>query len=222
MQTPLSCIPTKRQEEWWLQRHSEKLAEKISKQPNKSKSFDLIFIGDSIIHAWELEGKLAWQANFSHLSTLNLGYAGDRTEHVLWRLGNAEIDNIQAKYVVLLIGTNNAGHRHDNPAQIADGVKQIVSIIRMKLPGCKIILTAIFPRSRNKHKRMRKAINASNDIIQTLANQDSIIWFDINQHFLDEQGILHESVMSDLLHPNASQYEVWAKELIKLIPLPST
>jgi len=50
MQTPLSCIPTKR------------------------------------IEAWELQGKLAWQANFGDLSALNLGYAGDRTEHVLWRL----------------------------------------------------------------------------------------------------------------------------------------
>lgn len=217
----MSCIPTKRTEEWWLQRHAQKMAEKASvkttKKTDNFKFFDLVFIGDSIVHAWELEGEDAWHTHFGHLSTLNLGYAGDRTEHVLWRIENGEIDNIEASYVVLLIGTNNAGHRHDKPNEIADGVKQIIGTIIQKIPHCKIILTAIFPRSRNKQKRMRKAVDASNVIIQTLANNDSIIWLDINQHFIDDTGVLHESVMPDLLHPNALQYELWANELSKFI-----
>jgi lysophospholipase L1-like esterase len=225
MQLPLSCIPTKRTEEWWLQRHAQKMTEKaVSETTNKTdnnKPFDLIFIGDSIVHAWELEGEDAWHTHFGHLTTLNLGYAGDRTEHVLWRIENGEIDNIEASYVVLLIGTNNAGHRHDKPSEIADGIKRIIATITKKIPHCKIILTALFPRSRNKHKRMRRAVDETNDIICTLANSHPIIWFDINQHFLDDTGVLHESVMPDLLHPNALQYEIWAKELTKFIsPFP--
>jgi lysophospholipase L1-like esterase len=221
MRPILSCIPTKRTEAWWMQRHvqkmTEKAATKAADKTNTSKSFDLVFIGDSITHAWEIEGKNAWHTHFSHLTTLNLGYAGDRTEHVLWRIENGEIDSIEVSYVVLLIGTNNAGHRHDKPSEIADGIKCIIGKITEKLPRCKIILTAIFPRSKNKNKRMRKAVDASNIIIKSLANNDLIVWFDINQHFLDDIGILHESVMPDLLHPNALQYELWAKELIKFI-----
>jgi lysophospholipase L1-like esterase len=221
LRPPLSCIPTKRTEEWWMQRHVQKMTDKTSKittdKTNNYKSFDLIFIGDSIIHAWELEGEDAWHAHFGHLSTLNLGYAGDRTEHVLWRIEQGEIDSIEASYVVLLIGTNNAGHRHDKPNEIADGIKCIVVSITKKIPDCKIILTALFPRSRNKHKRMRRAVDETNDIIRKLANNHSVIWFDINQHFLDDTGVLHESVMPDLLHPNALQYEIWAKELTKFI-----
>lgn len=213
MQIPLSCIPTKRSEEWWLQRHIEKLAKKTK----SVKPIDLIFIGDSIVHAWELEGKSAWQAHFSHLTTLNLGYAGDRTEHALWRLRNGELDNVNAKFVVLLIGTNNAGHRHDKPEEIASGIKFLIRLIRDKVPNCKIILTAIFPRSRNKHKRMRKIVDITNDIIRTFADDNSVIWFNINAHFLDAEGVLHETVMPDLLHPNALQYEVWGKTLATLL-----
>ena len=92
IQLSLSCIPTKRTEEWWVQRHAQKMTEKAATKTkdktNNSKSFDLIFIGDSIVHAWELEGDVAWQTHFGHLTTLNLGYAGDRTEHVLWRIEN--------------------------------------------------------------------------------------------------------------------------------------
>lgn len=209
MQIPLSCIPTKRTEEWWLQRHAEKLTEKSK----AAKTFDLIFVGDSIVHAWESEGKSAWQTHFGHLTTLNLGYAGDRTEHALWRLQNGELDNVNAKFVVLLIGTNNAGHRHDKPDEIAAGIKHIISSIREKMPNSKIILSAIFPRSRNKRKRMRIIVDKTNDIIQTFTNNNSIIWFDINTHFLDADGVLHETVMPDLLHPRALQYEIWGKML---------
>jgi len=214
MQAPLSCIPTKRTEEWWLNRHLEKLAET---QTKSIEAVDLIFIGDSIVHAWESEGKTAWQNHFSDLSTLNLGFAGDRTEHVLWRLENGQLDNIEAKFVVLLIGTNNAGHRHDQPEEIASGIKLLIRLIRDKQPDCKIILSAIFPRSRNKHKRMRKIVDNTNNIIRTFADDNSIIWLDINAHFLDHEGVLHETVMPDLLHPNALQYEIWGKTLEKLL-----
>ncbi len=213
MQPPLSCIPTKRSEEWWLRRHTEKLTEKSK----IASPIDLIFIGDSIVHAWELEGKAAWQSYFGHLSTLNLGYAGDRTEHALWRIENGELDNVSANFVVLLIGTNNAGHRHDSPEDIASGVRLLVRLIRDKLPKCKVVLTAIFPRSRNKHKRMRKTVDITNDIIQAFADDNSIIWFDINNHFLDAEGVLHEAVMPDLLHPNALQYEIWGEMLEKAL-----
>jgi lysophospholipase L1-like esterase len=209
MQIPLSCIPTKRSEEWWLLRHAEK--------SKSAKPFDLIFVGDSIVHAWESEGKLAWQTHFGHLTTLNLGYAGDRTEHALWRLQNGELDNINAKFVVLLIGTNNAGHRHDKPEEIASGIKHLMGLIGDKIPNCKIVLTAIFPRSRNKHRRMRKIVDKTNDIIQTFADNNSVIWLDINAHFLDADGVLHETVMPDLLHPKALQYEIWGEILAKLL-----
>jgi lysophospholipase L1-like esterase len=222
-QKPLSCIPTQRLEEWWLQRHTDKLAEKANTELNNTekkitkRTFDLVFIGDSIVHAWELEGESAHNKYLSKLNILNLGFAGDRTEHALWRIEQGEIDNIQAKYVILLIGTNNAGHRHDKPAEIAAGVQSIIKSIQKKLPNSTIILTAIFPRSRNRNKRMRKAVEASNGIIQSFANNNSVLWFDINERFLDEDGVLYESVMPDLLHPNAEQYEIWARELVSFV-----
>ena len=209
MNIPDSAIATKRTERWWLDRH----ADKISEGNAVTRDFDIIFVGDSIVHAWETDGELAWNHYFANHTVLNLGFAGDRTEHLLWRLENGEIDKLKTDYVVVLIGTNNAGHRHDTPQDIAIGINAILACIRRKLPACTIILTAIFPRSRNQHKRMRKTVDATNVIIQEYANTNSIVWFDINHHFLDQQAILHESVMPDLLHPNAAQYELWAREI---------
>jgi beta-glucosidase len=213
MTKQLSVIPTKRSEVWWLQRHQQKLAEVAE----LTSPTEYLFLGDSITHAWEVEGEGTWQQYFGHMSALNLGYAGDRTEHLLWRIQNGEIDNLEAKWIILLIGTNNAGHRLDPPEEISAGVNAILLTLKTRLPHSKIVLMAIFPRSRNNHKPMRQRLNLTNQLIKQLTDNQQVFWLDINQHFLNDDGVLLESVMPDLLHPNSAQYEVWAQQIQSLL-----
>jgi hypothetical protein len=92
---------------WWMKRHNENIA-KIKKNPPQ-----VVFVGDSITHFWESHGKKTWQDVFEKepYSAISLGYSGDRTEHVIWRIvEGGELDGYSAKAVVLMIGTNNTGH----------------------------------------------------------------------------------------------------------------
>ena len=213
MISPLSIIPTERSEGWWLARHQQKLKElQAINQP-----IDILFLGDSITHAWEVQGENAWQHYFANHRVFNLGFAGDRTEHLLWRMQNGEIEQLSTKWIVLLIGTNNAGHRLDHPDAIAEGVKHILQHLNRQLPNSKILLMAMFPRSRNTHKPMRQRVDASNALIKKFADGKQINWLDINQTFLTEHGVLLESVMPDLLHPNSAQYDIWAKAVLLYI-----
>jgi lysophospholipase L1-like esterase len=210
---PRSIIPTERNEDWWQQRHQQKIAE----LQGINQPIELIFLGDSITHAWEVEGEAYWQQHFAHPKALNLGYAGDRTEHLLWRIQNGEINNLSPKWVVLLIGTNNAGHTHDSPEEIAAGVKAILDELKQRLPNSKILLMAIFPRSRNKSKRMRKRVDSANMLMKQYSDEKQVLWLDINHHFLSDEGVLLESVMPDLLHPNSAQYYIWTKAVLSFI-----
>jgi lysophospholipase L1-like esterase len=213
MSKPLSVIPTERTEDWWLTRHQQKLKElKASDQP-----IDILFLGDSITHAWEVEGEEYWQQHFAHPKAFNLGFAGDRTEHLLWRIQNGELDSLSPKWVVLLMGTNNAGHRLDAPEDIAAGVQSILDELLHRLPTSKVLLMAIFPRSRNTNKPMRQRVDASNALIKTFTDGKQIHWLDINHQFLTENGVLLESVMPDLLHPNATQYHKWGHAILSYI-----
>ena len=133
---------------WWLARHQQKLAE-IAQKGSKAQ---LVFLGDSITHAWEDFGEQTWQQYYQSLDAINLGYAGDRTENLLWRIQNGELDGLNPKLVVLLIGTNNAGHRKEHPDDTALGIQVILQTISDKLPNCKILLLAIFPRGRFTHR----------------------------------------------------------------------
>jgi beta-glucosidase len=206
---PLSVIPTERSEGWWQQRHQQKRSElqKIN------EPLDILFIGDSITHEWEAEGDEYWQQHFAHRKAFNLGFAGDRTEHLLWRIQNSGVDK-SPRWIVLLIGTNNAGHKLDPPEDIATGVLTILDELHQRLPTSKVLLMAIFPRSRNTNKPMRQRIDATNTLIRNFADGKQIHWLDINNQFLTKDGVLLESVMSDLLHLNAAQYDKWAQAVL--------
>ena len=93
-------------ENWWMDRHNN-----IVKR-NKTEETDLIFIGNSIIHHWEDTGADSWNHFFSKYNPVNMGFGGDQTQHVLWRLENGELDHINPGLAVILIGTNNASAGH--------------------------------------------------------------------------------------------------------------
>jgi beta-glucosidase len=212
-----AVTPEPRNLDWWQQRHQAILERMKQKNP------EVIFIGDSITHGWERKGKAVWEAHYAQYDALNLGYGGDRTEHVLWRLQNGEIDGIRPKLAVLMIGTNNAAREQYSAEQIAEGIQAIVCLLRQKLPDTKILILAIFPRGsqeQSQDKTQDASYNplwAKNDqvnrMISKLADGRKIFFLDINKAFLNEQGVLTRDVMPDLLHPEEKGYALWAEAM---------
>lgn len=205
MSSVLALKPMPQDTAWWLPRHEEKLALKAS-----MNQVDLVFLGDSITQAWETEGAEVWEEYYAPRHALNLGFNGDRTENVLWRLAHGEVDGIQPKLLVLLIGTNNTGHRQDSAEETTKGVEEILTVLAEKLPKTKILLLAIFPRSAKPTQKLRVLNDAINQKIQYFADNKRVFFLDINPLFLDENGRLAPHVMNDFLHPNSGQYKVWA------------
>jgi len=198
--------------DWWLPRHAQKLADaKTIKE--KGGKIDLLFIGDSITQGWEKEGAPVWKKHYAKRNTFATGFGGDRTENVLWRLQHGAVDNMTPKLVVMMIGTNNTGHRHENPATTAAGIKNLLNELQQRLPQSKILLLAVFPRDEKPDGELRQINNGLNSIIKDYADNKKIFFADINSVFLTKEGVLPETIMPDLLHPNEKGYELWAKAL---------
>ena len=192
---------------WWMPRHKEKLAQK-----EVLGDVQLVFLGDSITHAWDRMQK-PWDKHFAKYNALNIGFSGDRTEHVLWRLDHGAVDGINPKVLVMMIGTNNAGHHKEASADTALGVKAILQDLRARLPETKILMLAIFPRGKDDNDALRKLTMGTNEIIKTYADNENIFFMNINNIFLDDKRILQKSVMNDLLHPNKEMYPKWAEAI---------
>lgn len=195
-----ATVPTLRND--WLVRHEGFNA--IAKKGG----VDLLFVGDSITDFWAKAGNAIWAARYAPLKAANFGISGDKTEHVLWRLQNGNLDGIKPKVVVLMIGTNNAGR--DSAPQIAEGVTAIVLEIRKQSPATKILLLAVFPRSEKPDHPLRAKLAAVNATIAQLDDAKSVHFLDIGQKFLQADGVMSKEVMPDFLHPGAAGYQIWA------------
>jgi beta-glucosidase len=199
-----AVVPVPR-EGGWMTRHNA-FNERV-----KQGNVDLIFIGDSITQGWERAGKAVWDEYYAKRNAVNLGIGGDRTQHVLWRLDNGNIDGISPKLAVLMIGTNNSGA--NTSEQIAAGVTAIVEKLRTKLPRTKVLILGIFPRGPDRNDPKRQVNEGANAVIQKLADGQMVHYLDIGPSFLAADGTLSKEVMPDLLHLNEKSYRTWAESI---------
>lgn len=170
----------------------------------------LVFLGDSITAGWGSK-KDIWDKAFGQYTPANFGIGGDRTQHVLWRIQNGELDGIKPKAAVLMIGTNNVAT--DTAEGIAKGITAIVETIRAKQPQAKILLLAVFPRGDKPTGKLgapNDKLKQVNAIIAKLDDGKNIHFLDIGSKFPQPDGALTKEVMPDFLHLSAAGYQIWA------------
>ena len=178
----------------------------------KQGNVDLIFIGDSITHRWESGGKQIWKQYYSHRNAVNLGIGGDRTQHVLWRLDNGNIEGISPKVAAVMIGTNNLHNNRNTVGETADGVIAVCKKLRTKLPKTKILLLAIFPREKEPGL-LRDKVAQTNKLISRIADGKKIYYLDIGGQFVGLYGSISKEIMYDYLHLTTKGYRIWAEAI---------
>ena len=192
----------------WYARHAEILRVQRTIDP------ELVLIGDSITHFWGGEpkaslanGPASFASLFGEHRVLNLGFGWDRTQNVLWRLDHGELEGLQPKAVVILIGTNNtsdtANARANTASEIAAGIAAICARVRTKVGAeCRMVLLQILPREASLHDPRRELIAATNSLLVGVAAACGATLVDAAPHLLLPDGSLPQSLAPDFCHPN--------------------
>jgi lysophospholipase L1-like esterase len=148
---PLAGVPLSRMDlPWWKVRFAKKEAE-LRRGP-----VDLVFYGDSITRNFELAGPPPWRDfvplwnhYYGGRHAVNLGFKGDTTAHLLWRIEHGEADGISPKVAVVLIGANNFGRLHWPEIETEPAIEKIVSELHRHLPGVHVLLIGVLPSIRS-------------------------------------------------------------------------
>ncbi|ETZ21063.1 SGNH/GDSL hydrolase family protein [Pedobacter sp. V48] len=185
----------------WEKRHNEVL------NHNKTNPPQLVFIGNSITHFWSGEplahvarGTESWNKYFKDKSPLNMGFGWDRIENVLWRVYHGELDGFAAKQIILMIGTNNLQFNTD--AQIAEGLKVLITAIKARQPKAKILVLGLLPR-----REMEVRVAKLNLLYAKIALNLKVQYADAGSLLLNIRKKVNEALFTDGLHPNAQGYE---------------
>src|ERR1022692_3572445 len=160
-----------------------------------------------------------WKRNFYGWNAADFGWGADRTQNILWRLENGELDAVNPKVVVLLAGTNNVGDpsfQADADAKTEDvtrGLEAIVRMIQKKAPAATIVVMGIFPR--NDNMALMPVIDRINGNLARFADGRTVRYLNINAKFAGDDGKLFEGMMNarDKLHPAVKAYQIWADAL---------
>lgn len=160
----------------------------------------LLFLGDSITAGGD------WAAWFPDDETLNFGVGGDTTDDVLRRL--AAVIEADPDEIVLLIGTNDFGHRL-NVEHLVRNVQTAMVDLRRELPGSRMLLQSILPRAREFADRIREANIHLRQFAATVHAQYLDLW----PAFAQEDGEIDPRLSSDRLHLTPEGYQAWLAEL---------
>lgn len=215
---PLAATPISRMDlKWWRARH-EAVLDRI-----RHGKVDLIWLGDSITQDWEHKGpqdwadfQPVWNRFYGDRNAVNMGFKGDTTASLLWRIRNGEVDGIASKVAIILIGANNLGHLHWSAEDTVSGIEAIVTELRRRLPHTRLLLISVLPSDRSAWtSETTVAINRM--LAARFDHADDVSFVDVTPVFMKD-GRLDRSLFFDPLlkppdpplHPTAQGQEKMA------------
>jgi lysophospholipase L1-like esterase len=200
--TVLAATPLSRTDlPWWRARHEAKLEELRTKRPT------LVFYGDSITQQYERHGPPDWQDFapvwerwYGKRNAVNLGYTGDTTAHLLWRIENGEAAGIAPKAAVVLIGANNLGRVHWSAEDTVAGIDAIIRALHRHLPDTRILLLGILPSDRSEWAT-ETTVAVNKALAGRYGKGADVAFLDIGPTFMRNGRIDHGLFYDPLLTP---------------------
>jgi lysophospholipase L1-like esterase len=190
---------------------------------------NVVFLGDSITKRFGDDtdpsepGIAAWDTAIAPLGAENYGLAGDQAQNLLWRVVNGELAG-QPRVAVVMIGSNNLRPLGSSPEQAAAGITAVVAEIRALAPRTKILLMGVLPKGPSPSDPLRAEVQQVNRMISGLADDQHVWYLDIGPEFVQPDGTVSPTILSDGTHPTAAGYQIWADaiagELQQLLALP--
>jgi len=180
----------------WGARHWAKLDEA------RRHAADIVFLGDSITERWEFgEYRALWDYYTKDRNALNLGFSGDTTGNLLWRITEGgELNGLHPRCVVLLIGTNNTSEKHPDwsAEQTVTAIEKIVTEIQERTPEAKIVVVGVLPSDRSSEKdRLDDEINAQLLRVYSEGKVQGVDFIDASPEFRN-QGRIRTCLFADI------------------------
>jgi lysophospholipase L1-like esterase len=176
-------------EPWWAQRHNS-----ILKSAASHTDAEVVFVGDAMFNNSENttpsseDLQSIWKQFYQPRRALNLGFSGDTTSNVLWRIDHGELDGLDPRVVVVLVGSANTASANQTALQTVDGIDAVVGDITRRLPATRILLLGILPSGISDQKTARDQ-EVNSRLGDLFAGDPRVLYLDVGAIFYDRSSL---------------------------------
>lgn len=179
---------------------------------------DVLFIGDSITHLWELQAYFGGSGKI----LINRGIGGDTSTYVQKRFA-ADALQLKPGLIVMKIGTNDLGWGID---QLDEAISDVIceNITAMasdaREAGIQLAICSILPiwgpnwlMCAEFTERKNAQIVQINNRLQMIAAEQNAIYVDYFSSLVNPAGELQHDLADDGVHPHSKGYALMAQLL---------
>lgn len=168
-----------------------------------------LFLGDSITDFYDLE------KYFPDDPVVNSGVGGNTTDDILEDM-QQRVYQYNPSKVFLLIGTNDL-QVEKSVDEIVDNIKKIVEGIKENRPEAEIYIESVYPVNNSDSdkidhdmvgRRNNEDIQAINEKLEKYCQESDLVYIDLYNELIDEDGNLKEEYTKEGLHMSDEGYEV--------------
>ena len=197
----LAATPISRMDlAWWRQRFEEK-------QRRLKQGAGLLWLGDSITQNWERNGPQPWAAYvpvwerfYGARNAVNLGFKGDTTASLLWRIKQMPLEALRPRAAVMLIGANNFGRLRWPAEATLGGIAASIEELRRRTPATRILLIGVLPSDRGPWvMEQMRATNAG--LAKRYGAGSGVSFHDLTSLFLRNNAVDTAKFYDPLLSP---------------------
>lgn len=167
------------------------------------KNIEVLMLGDSIT------GRGEWKKLLEKEHLINLGIDGDTTTDILNRVDS--VLEINPKVVFFMAGVNDLCSSIPYDVVLENYIK---IINKLKSNNIEVIVQAIFI---TQMKVVNKKVYEFNTLIENYCEKENITFINLNEYFVNEEGLLKEDLTTDGLHLGLKAYKVWAYKIKQYI-----
>ena len=169
------------------------------------KRGSMLWLGDSITDGGE------WHELFPGYRTVNRGISSDNTFGVLNRLH--EVIRHKPAKLFILIGINDIARGIPNDV-ILRNYQLMLQRLQQETPGTRIYVQSVLPTNNSftqfkNHQNKTAAILEVNEALKKMCTERGIVFVDLYNAFVNENGKLHERYTNDGLHLTGEGYLKW-------------
>lgn len=196
----------------------------LSDMARSATTTGIAFYGDSITEQFALSASWATLQKKVGIPLLNFGVGGDRTQHLLYRLENGNLDfpsEARPVCAFLLIGTNNSP---DSVEGIAEGVNAVIDRLQSSLPSTVIFVLSLTPRGRVPNAQRAKLASVNNVIKNRIEEHKEtkrirayFVEIDWTLFFLTHTEEIDHTVMHDFLHFTSVGYKIFLDVILQTL-----